>query len=126
MFGVIWALPLKSFTKFLLVQEGVFTLGSYSTTGVVLFSIFSGLISYIMAKSYQCLKGKSSNVNFTEFAFIFTFNMVLTTILIFWVYLLLSFLVKGGINLYVIPYLNHLYEQAELKVHLRSPPGIRK
>lgn len=117
-FGLIWALPLKSFTKFLLVQEGVFMIGSYSTSGVVLFSIFSGLISYIMVKSYQCLKGKASNVNFSEFAFIFTFNMVLTTILIFWGYPLLSFLVNGGINLYVIPYFSTLYEQAELKVLL--------
>lgn len=71
-----------------------------------------------MAKSYQCLKGKASNVSFSEFAFIFTFNMVLTTILIFWGYPLLSFFVNGGINLYVIPYLSSLYEQPELKVLL--------
>ena len=43
--------------KFLLVQEEVFTIGSYSTTGVVLFSIFSGFISYVMVKSHQYLKG---------------------------------------------------------------------
>jgi hypothetical protein len=69
--------------KFLLVQEEVFTIGSYSTTGVVLFSIFSGFISYVMAKSHQCLKGKPGNMYLAEFAIIFMSSMVLTTIFIF-------------------------------------------
>lgn len=42
MFGLIWALPLRSFTKFLLVQEGVFMMGSYSTSGVVYLVFFEG------------------------------------------------------------------------------------
>jgi hypothetical protein len=40
MFAILWVIPLKGMAKFLLVQEGVFTIGSYSTIGVVLFSIF--------------------------------------------------------------------------------------
>lgn len=57
MFAILWVIPLKGMAKFLLVQEEVFTIGSYSTTGVVLFSIFSGFISYVMVKSHQYLKG---------------------------------------------------------------------
>lgn len=124
MFGVIWVIPLKGITKFVLVQEGVITMGSYSTTGVILFSILSGFVSYVMAKSLQCLKGKDNNANFAEFAFIFTSSMVLTTIFIFLGYPLLSFLVSGGIGSYIIPYLVHLYEQGELKVPLTGDKGI--
>lgn len=123
MFGIIWVIPLKGLAKFVLVQEGVFTMGSYSTIGVVLFSIFSGLISYVIAKSRQCLKGKPGNMNFAEFAFIFTNSMVLTTIFIFFGYPLLGFLVSGGIGSYIIPYLVHLYEQGELKVPLTVDKG---
>lgn len=123
MFVIIWVIPLKGITKFVLVQEGVFTMGSYSTTGVVLFSIFSGLISYVMAKSHQCLKSEPSNMNFAEFAFIFTCSMVLTTTFIFLGYPLLGFLVSGGIGSYIIPYLVNLYEQEELKVPLTGDKG---
>lgn len=96
---------------------------SYSTTGVVLFSILSGLISYVMAKSIQYLRGKDNNVNFAEFAFIFTCSILLTTIFIFWGYPLLSFLICGGIGSYIIPYLAHLNEQGELKVPLTGDKG---
>jgi hypothetical protein len=64
-----------------------------------------------MAKCYQCLKGKPVNMYLGEFAFIFTYSMVLTTIIIFWVYPFLNFLVCGGIGLVIIPYsAAYLYE----------------
>lgn len=53
-----------------------------------------------------------------EFAIIFMSSMVLTTIFIFWVYPFLSFLVCGGIGLFIFPYLVHLYEEWGLKVPL--------
>lgn len=38
---------------------------SYSTTGIVLFIILSGFISFLIAKSIQYLKGKGDNINFS-------------------------------------------------------------
>lgn len=95
-FAVIWAIPLKGLTKFVLVQEWGISMDSYSTSGLVLFIILSGFISFVITKSIQYLKGQGCNICFSEFAFIFTISIALTTIFLFLGYPLLGFLVSGG------------------------------
>jgi len=82
MFGVIWALPLKSFTK--LTLENTFI---SNETSIVILIFISGFISYIVAKVHQYIKGKGNVVNFKEFIYIFTVSMVITIFFIFFVIL---------------------------------------
>lgn len=119
-FALLWSIPLKSLAKFVWLQEGgIITMVSYSTTTLVLFIILSGFISFVITKSIQYLKGEGDNINFAEFAFIFTCSMAFTTVFIFLGCPLLGFLVSGGVGSYITPYfLSYLYDEGEFKVPL--------
>lgn len=95
LFILLFTGPLKGLTHYTMSQ--VLYDSYYYTIGVALFIIFSGLISYIVAKSIQYAKGKGPDMNLHEFFFIFTISITITTFFIFIGYPLLGYFLGGGL-----------------------------
>src|SRR4051812_41236292 len=113
---LLFAFPLKSLCK--LTLQNTFISNNIS---IAILTFISGIISYIVAKVHQYIKGKDNVVNFKEFIYIFTVSMVITIFFILLGYPLLAFFISGGVDS-LVKELAILYEQ--LKVNTRGYKNI--